>query len=65
MHLLEKLVPVSPISFRKQTFCPGRHRSSLLRKKTDFKCTTLSALEEQDMGLKASQYGCAVGVQNK
>lgn len=29
MRLLEKINPVNPISFRKQTFCTSRHKRSL------------------------------------
>lgn len=33
LYLLEKINPVNPISFRKQTFCNSRHKSRLPWKK--------------------------------
>lgn len=42
MHILEKINPENPISFRKQTFSTNRHKSSLPREKnTCLKLTTL------------------------
>lgn len=34
LYLLEKINPVNPISFRKQTFCNSRHKSLLPWKKS-------------------------------